>query len=121
MLSPELNQKSIMLTVQIIHRLSSDVQDFKCAFKQIVSQGVRSVTQTFGCVVTLFMISPKLTRWIGGLVSSFIIFKTLLEFILRKMSRETQEQLATALAVADESLGDVRTVKTFAMEETKIG
>ncbi|XP_028393721.1 ATP-binding cassette sub-family B member 8, mitochondrial-like [Dendronephthya gigantea] len=108
-------------TGELISRLSSDVQDFKSAFKQIVSQGLRSVTQTVGCVVTLFMISPKLTLLIGSLVPSVIICGTLLGSVLRKMSREAQEQLATALAVADESLGNVRTVKAFAMEKKEIG
>ena len=102
-------------------RLSSDVQDFKSAFKQIISQGLRSVTQTVGCVVTLFMISPKLTLLIGSLVPTVIICGTLLGSVLRRMSREAQEQLATALAVADESLGNVRTVKAFAMESKEIG
>ena len=96
------------------------MQDFKSAFKQIISQGLRSITQTVGCVVTLFMISPKLTLLIGSLVPTVIISGTLLGSILRKMSREAQEQLATALAVADESLGNVRTVKAFAMENKEI-
>lgn len=103
-----------------LFRLSSDVQDFKSAFKQIISQGLRSATQTIGCVITLVMLSPKLTLLIGSLVPSVIICGTLLGSVLRKMSLESQEQLATALAVADESIGNVRTVKAFAMEEKEI-
>ncbi|XP_046860238.1 mitochondrial potassium channel ATP-binding subunit-like [Xenia sp. Carnegie-2017] len=107
-------------TGELISRLSSDVQDFKSAFKQIISQGLRSATQTIGCVITLVMLSPKLTLLIGSLVPSVIICGTLLGSVLRKMSLESHEQLATALAVADESIGNVRTVKAFAMEEKEI-
>lgn len=97
------------------------MQDFKSAFKQIVSQGLKSITQTIGCVVTLFVISPKLTLLIGSLVPTVILCGTVLGSFLRKMSCDAQEQLATALAVADESLGNVRTVKAFAMEKKEIG
>uniref|UniRef100_A0A672ZGE2 Mitochondrial potassium channel ATP-binding subunit n=1 Tax=Sphaeramia orbicularis TaxID=375764 RepID=A0A672ZGE2_9TELE len=40
--------------------------------------------------------------------------------LLRKLSRLAQEQVAKATGVADEALGNVRTVKAFAMEEREL-
>ena len=45
----------------LFHRLTTDIQDFKSAFKQIVSQGLRSVTQVIGGGLSLYTLSPKLT------------------------------------------------------------
>lgn len=46
-----------------------------------------------------------------------ILGGTVFGSILRNLSRIAQEQVARATAVADEALGNVRTVRAFAMEE----
>jgi len=43
---------------EIVSRLTNDVQDFKSSFKMCISQGLRSVAQTLGCAVSLWLISP---------------------------------------------------------------
>ena len=97
--------------------MTSDIQDFKSAFKQIISQGLRSTTQTVGCVVSLYMISPKLTGVMVVILPVVIIGGTLFGSLLRRLSKAAQEQAAKATAVADEALGNVRTVRAFAMED----
>lgn len=47
-------------TGELVNRLTSDVQDFKSSFKMVISQGLRSVTQTIGCVVSMYLISKFL-------------------------------------------------------------
>lgn len=46
-----------------------------------------------------------------------IIGGTLFGSLLRRLSRTAQAQVAKATAVADEALGNVRTVRAFAMED----
>lgn len=46
-----------------------------------------------------------------------IISGTLFGSLLRRFSRAAQAQVAKATAVADEALGNVRTVRAFAMED----
>ena len=98
-------------------RLTADVQDFKSAFKQVISQGLRSTTQTIGCMVSLYFISPKLTLFLGTALPLIIVSGTLIGSGLRRLSRAAQEQVARATAIANEALGNVRTVRAFAMEE----
>lgn len=109
-------------TGELVNRLTADIQDFKSAFKQVISQGLRSTTQTIGCVVSLYMISPKLTLMMMVVLPTVIIGGTLCGSLLRRLSRAAQAQVAKATAVADEALGNVRTVRAFAMEdkETKL-
>ncbi|PKK17111.1 ATP-binding cassette, sub-family B (MDR/TAP), member 8 [Columba livia] len=48
-------------TGQLVNRLTADIQEFKSSFKLAISQGLRSSTQTAGCFVSLYLLSPKLT------------------------------------------------------------
>ena len=50
-----------LLIFSVLYRLTTDIQDFKSSFKQVVSQGLRSVTQAIGGGMTLYALSPKLT------------------------------------------------------------
>lgn len=97
--------------------MTSDIQDFKSAFKQVISQGLRSTTQTIGCVVSLYVISPKLTAMMVMVLPVIIIGGTLFGSMLRRLSKAAQAQVSKATALADEALGNVRTVRAFAMEE----
>ncbi|KAK3608510.1 hypothetical protein CHS0354_010363 [Potamilus streckersoni] len=103
-------------TGELVDRLTSDVQDFKSSFKLCISQGLRAVTQSIGCVVTLYMISPKLTGIICLVIPVIIGIGSILGSGLRKLSKKAQDQVARSTAVADEALGNVRTVRAFAME-----
>ncbi|XP_050408183.1 mitochondrial potassium channel ATP-binding subunit [Patella vulgata] len=104
-------------TGELIDRLTSDVQDFKSSFKLCISQGLRAVTQTIGCVATLLLISVKLTGIMLAVVPAIIIGGSLIGSTLRKLSKDAQTQVAQSTAVADEALGNVRTVRAFAMEK----
>lgn len=98
-------------------RLTADVQDFKSAFKQVISQGLRSSTQTIGCMISLYFISPKLTALLATILPLIVVTGTLMGSGLRKLSRAAQEQVAKATAIANEAIGNVRTVRAFAMEK----
>ncbi|XP_048196434.1 mitochondrial potassium channel ATP-binding subunit [Perognathus longimembris pacificus] len=103
-------------TGQLVSRLTTDVQEFKSSFKLVISQGLRSCTQVAGCLVSLSLLSPRLTLLLAVTTPVLMGVGTLLGSSLRKLSRQCQEQIARATGVADEALGNVRTVRAFAME-----
>ncbi|XP_077005849.1 mitochondrial potassium channel ATP-binding subunit [Tamandua tetradactyla] len=104
-------------TGQLVSRLTTDVQEFKSSFKLVISQGLRSCTQVVGCLVSLSMLSPRLTLLLMVATPALMGVGTLMGSALRKLSRQCQEQIAKATGVADEALGSVRTVRAFAMEQ----
>ncbi|KAM6167461.1 mitochondrial potassium channel ATP-binding subunit isoform 1-T1 [Erethizon dorsatum] len=104
-------------TGQLVSRLTTDVQEFKSSFKLVISQGLRSCTQVAGCLVSLSMLSPRLTLLLMIATPALMGVGTLMGSGLRKLSRLCQEQVARATGVADEALGNVRTVRAFAMEQ----
>ena len=64
----------------------------------------------------LYIVSPKLTTVMLVLLPGIVLVGTFLGSMLRKMSRLAQEQVANATSVAEETLGNMRTVRAFAME-----
>ncbi|NXR43084.1 ABCB8 protein, partial [Zosterops hypoxanthus] len=108
-------------TGQLVARLTSDVQEFKSSFKLVISQGLRSSTQTAGCFVSLYLLSPKLTGLLLVTLPVLVSAGAFIGAFLRSLSRQAQEQVAKATVVADEALGNVRTVRAFAMEEQQAG
>uniref|UniRef100_U3K0W9 ATP binding cassette subfamily B member 8 n=1 Tax=Ficedula albicollis TaxID=59894 RepID=U3K0W9_FICAL len=104
-------------TGQLVARLTADIQEFKSSFKLAISQGLRSGTQTAGCFVSLYLLSPKLTGLLLVALPALVGAGAVIGAFLRGLSRQAQEQVAKATVVADEALGNVRTVRAFAMEE----
>ncbi|NWY35137.1 ABCB8 protein, partial [Pheucticus melanocephalus] len=86
-----------------------------------VPQGLRSGTQTAGCFVSLYLLSPKLTGLLLVALPALVGAGAVIGAFLRGLSRQAQEQVAKATVVADEALGNVRTVRAFAMEEQQAG
>ncbi|KAM8967219.1 mitochondrial potassium channel ATP-binding subunit [Pelodytes ibericus] len=104
----------------LVNRLTADVQEFKSSFKQVISQGLRSFTQTVGCFVSLYYISPKLTGMLIVVMPILVGAGALIGSLLRRLSRHAQEQVAKATGMADEALGNVRTVRAFSMEPREV-
>ena len=78
---------------EIMSRLTSDVQEFKSSFKQVISQGLRSFSQTLGSAVALYYISPEMSSIMFVVVPSVICVGTLLGSFLRALSKKAQAQV----------------------------
>ncbi|GBP19412.1 ATP-binding cassette sub-family B member 8, mitochondrial [Eumeta japonica] len=103
-------------TGELLNRLTIDVQDFKSAFKQVISGGLRATIQMFGSAGTLLVISPKLTSVLMLFMSSVIIGGTYVGFLLRTLSMQAQAQAEKATLVAEDALANIRTVRAFVGE-----
>ncbi|CAI4227973.1 unnamed protein product [Auanema sp. JU1783] len=101
---------------ELSSRLNVDIQEFKSCFKLTVAQGLKTLAQTLGCVVTLFYISPSMTVVTVAALPAIILVGTLCGAILRSLSRKAQAQSAIAASVSDEALSNISTVRSFAME-----
>nr|CAD7430880.1 unnamed protein product [Timema monikensis] len=127
--SPQYINSSVTLL-----RLTADIQDFKSSFKSVISQGLRSVC---GCAVSLFFISPEMAAAMLMLVPTVVLSGTLIGSLLRRLSREAQDQRETKLfttctshtvgacacpqsaratALGEEAISNIRTVRACAME-----
>lgn len=83
------------MTGEIVSRLTADIQEFKSSFKQCISQGLRSVSQAIGCMVSLYMISPEMTQTVCVIVPVIITVGSVFGRGLRALSKRAQEQVNT--------------------------
>uniref|UniRef100_A0A9J2PIB4 Mitochondrial potassium channel ATP-binding subunit n=1 Tax=Ascaris lumbricoides TaxID=6252 RepID=A0A9J2PIB4_ASCLU len=120
LLHQDMSFYDVTLTGELNARLSADVHEFKSCFKLAVAQGLRTFTQTGGCMVSLDIISPKMTLITMTAVPLVILVGTAFGALLRGLSRSSQSQSAIAAAVADEAFANIRTVRAFAMERQEI-
>uniref|UniRef100_A0A914UQN7 Mitochondrial potassium channel ATP-binding subunit n=1 Tax=Plectus sambesii TaxID=2011161 RepID=A0A914UQN7_9BILA len=106
-------------TGELSARLSNDVQEFKSSFKLCVAQGLRTIAQTGGCVVSLYLISPKMTLVTLSTLPLLIAAGSIMGSLLRALSRKAQAQNAIAQSIAEEAFANIRTVRSFAMEDSE--
>ncbi|XP_077300096.1 mitochondrial potassium channel ATP-binding subunit [Arctopsyche grandis] len=104
-------------TGELINRITVDVQDFKSSFKLTISNGLRAFTQVIGSAGSLLVISPQLTGLTMLCIPSVVIGGSFIGGLLRKLSREAQEQIEKTTLVAEEALSNIRTVRAFAAED----
>ncbi|KAL1129860.1 hypothetical protein AAG570_012804 [Ranatra chinensis] len=104
-------------TGELVDCLTTDVQEFKSSFKQCISQGLRSLTQITGSVISLFIISPRMTCAMLIVVPSVIVVGTMLGSLLRSLSQRAQVQAVKAITISEEVISNIRTVRAFANEE----
>ena len=104
----------------MIKRINEDIQEFKSDFKKLVSQGVKSTTQTIGVIGVLYQISPTLTIGLGAGVATLVGAGSLIGQVLRVKSRENHRQLAEASNFSNETISNQRTVRSFSNEDFHI-
>lgn len=81
------------MTGEVVSRLTADIQEFKSSFKQCISQGLRSISQTLGCIISLYFVSKEMTVTVMAVIPAIILLGTFFTRGLRKLSRKAQAQV----------------------------
>lgn len=103
-------------TGELLGRLSSDTAVLQNALSVNISMLVRSLVQALGGLFMLFMTSAKLTVFILIIIPPLGLLAARFGKKVKGISKEAQDALATSSGIAEESIGTVRTVKSFAQE-----
>jgi ABC transporter fused permease/ATP-binding protein len=107
-------------TGELTSRLSSDTTVLQSAVTVNVSMALRFGAGAIGGVVMLFVMSPTLTLVAMAVVPAVAIGAAVYGAMVRRVSVEVQDALARSTNVAEETIGGVRTVRSFAREATEI-
>jgi ABC-type multidrug transport system fused ATPase/permease subunit len=105
---------------ELINRISSDTTVLQDAVTSNVSMVLRFTAQVVLGLVVLFMSSTKLTLVMLGVVPAIIVGAVVFGRFVRRLSKSYQESLAAATSIAEETFGNVRTVRSFAQEKKEI-
>lgn len=104
-------------TGELLSRLSDDVTRLQGVIGEELSIALRNILTLAGGIVILFVLNPKLTAVMLAVVPPLVIAATLWGRVIRKLSREAQDQLAKASGGLQEGLGAIDTVQAFTREK----
>lgn len=103
-------------TGELISRIGSDTSVLKNAVTSNVSMGLRWAATVVGGILYLFIMSWKLTLVMIAIVPFVAIAARFYGVYVRNLSKKTRKALALATEVADESISNIRTVRSFSRE-----
>lgn len=107
-------------TGELINRLSADAALLGRSVTENLSDGLRAGAQASVGIGMMFFVSPKLATFVLSVVPPVSIIAVLYGRYLRKLTKVTQDSLAQATQLAEERIGNIRTVRAFGKEATEI-
>lgn len=107
-------------TGELTNRLAADTGVLQNAVTVNLSMGMRFGIQTIGSLIALILTSAKLTGVMLLVVPGVVIGAVVFGRAVRGYSKKAQDALAAAAEVAEESIGNIRTVRSFAREELQV-
>uniref|UniRef100_A0A5F8GMA5 TAF5-like RNA polymerase II p300/CBP-associated factor-associated factor 65 kDa subunit 5L n=1 Tax=Monodelphis domestica TaxID=13616 RepID=A0A5F8GMA5_MONDO len=107
-------------TGELINRLSSDTALLGRSITENLSDGLRAGAQASVGIGMMFFVSPNLATFVLGVVPPISIKAVIYGRYLRKLTKMTQDSLAQATELAEERIGNIRTVRAFGKELIEI-
>lgn len=104
----------------LFSRLTADVSVLQETFSTTLAELIRQVATLIFGVAILFATNPKLTLFMILTFPILIVFAIIFGKFIRNLSKNTQDALAKANIVVEETLQSIGTVKTFANEYYEI-
>jgi subfamily B ATP-binding cassette protein MsbA len=107
-------------TGEIVSRLTNDVTTLQAAVTDNLVSMLQQTLTLVGGVFFLFWLDWRLTCIILSGIPVITLTMVFLGRKIRRAATEVQDRLAEASGVVDESIGGIRTVKSFAREEYEL-
>ena len=100
----------------VVSRINSDIQVIQDCLSVNVSEFARTTLFIIGALAILIVLSPILAGAVFSSILPIMIFGFVYGRKIRKLQKEIQEEKAKLTNVAEESYGNIRTVKAFSNE-----
>ncbi|EIJ41126.1 ABC-type multidrug transport system, ATPase and permease component [Beggiatoa alba B18LD] len=105
---------------ELISRLTADVSLLQDTFSVTLSELIRQTLILLIGIVILFVITPKLTIFMLLVFPVLVLAALIFGKFIRKLSRKTQDELAKANIVVEETLQSISMVKAFTNEAFEV-
>ena len=105
---------------ELISRITSDVGTLQDAFSFMLAEFLRQVLVLIGGVVFIVFIGPKLTMFMLLTFPLLVVAALIFGKFIRRLSKKTQDQLAGANVIVEETLQSVSVVKAFTNEQFEV-
>ncbi len=104
-------------TGEVLSRITTDTTLIQAVVGTSISVALRNVLLFLGGLVMLFVTSPRLSAIIIGLLVLTVVPIVIFGRRVRKLSRDSQDRIADASAMAGEILNAMPTVQAFTHED----
>jgi ATP-binding cassette, subfamily B, bacterial len=101
---------------ELISRITSDVSTLQDAFAFMLAELLRQVLVLVIGTAVIFILTPKLSFFMLLTFPVLVLAALFFGKFIRKLSRKTQDQLASANVVVEETLQSIAVVKSFTNE-----
>ena len=111
-------------TGELISRITSDVSMLQDTFSVTLAELFRQVVTLVAGVIFLMVNTPKLTFFMLATFPVLVVIAMVFGRFIRKLSKSTQDELASANVIVEETLQSISTVKSFVgevFESTRYG
>jgi ATP-binding cassette subfamily B protein len=105
---------------ELMSRITSDVGTLQDAFAFMMAELLRQVLVLVGCVIVISFLAPKLTLFMLMTFPLLVIGALFFGKFIRRLSKKTQDQLASANVIVEETLQSVSVVKSFTNENFEV-
>jgi ATP-binding cassette subfamily B protein len=103
-------------SAELMSRLTADTTQIKSAISISVSQALRNIVMLTGALIMMFATSVKLSALVILAIPLIVLPLIFYGRIVRKLSRQAQDELAEASTYAAENLAVPRTMMAFTSE-----
>ena len=102
---------------ELISRITSDVERMYSVFSIVLAEFLRQIIMLIGGIIFLAYITPKLSLIMLGTFPFVVIGAIFFGKFIRKLSKERQKALADTNVIMNETVTNIRSVKSFTNEE----
>ncbi|NDE61818.1 MAG: ATP-binding cassette domain-containing protein, partial [Cyclobacteriaceae bacterium] len=103
-------------TGELISRITADVGLLQDTFSTTLAELFRQAVTLVAGIIFLFINTPKLTLFMLGTFPILVVIAMIFGKYIRRLSKKTQDQLAEANVIVEETLQSIATVKSFVGE-----
>jgi ABC transporter fused permease/ATP-binding protein len=107
-------------TGELISRITSDVGLLQDTFSTTLAELFRQVVTLVAGVAFLLINTPKLTVFMLATFPVLVLFALVFGKFIRRLSKKTQDELAAANVIVEETLQSISTVKSFVGEAYEV-
>lgn len=104
---------------ELISRLSSDTEVVQALIGSGISVALRSAVMLIGAALAMIWTSPRLAGLIALVIPAVMIPILVFGRRVQRLSRQSQDRLADAAAIANETLNAATAIKAYGREETE--
>jgi ABC transporter fused permease/ATP-binding protein len=107
-------------TGELISRITSDVSFLQDTFSTTLAELFRQVVTLIAGVAFLLFNTPKLTVFMLATFPVLVLIALIFGKFIRRLSKKTQDELAAANVIVEETLQSISTVKSFVGEDYEV-